>query len=77
MSSSNERRGCSASNEMRNGLTLSQHYEVDALERRGATLLFVRDGNCSDALAVLRSHEGLTTVDFDGEVEFQPPLTLR
>lgn len=77
MSSSNERRGCSASKEMRNGLTLSQHYEVDMLECHGATLLFVRDGNCSDALAVLRSNKGLITVDFDGEVEFQPPLTLR
>jgi hypothetical protein len=77
MSSSKERRGQATSNEIHNGLTLIQHYEVEQLERRGARLLFVRDGYSDDVLAVLRNQKELLTVDFDGVAEFQSKLTLR
>ena len=77
MSSSYERRGRVTSNEVYNGLTLIQHYEVDQLERFGAMLLFVRNGYHGDVLAVLRNQKNLMTVDFDGNVKFQPKLTIR
>jgi hypothetical protein len=77
MSSSYERRGRATSNDMYNGLTLAQHYEVDQLERYGARLLFVRNVFRGDVLAVLRNQKELMAVDFDGSVEFQPKLTLR
>ena len=77
MSSSYERRGRATSNEMYNGLTFVQHFEVDHLERCGARLLFVRNVYRGDVLAVLRNQKELMAVDFDGSVEFQPKLTLR
>jgi hypothetical protein len=77
MSSSYERRGCATSNEVYNGLTFIQHHEVDQLERCGAMLLFVRNGYHGDVLAVLRNQKKLMTVDFDGNVKFQPKLTIR
>lgn len=78
MTSRSERRSGNSENiDMRDGLTLIQEYEVNQLERAGASLLFVRHATSAETLAILSTISDLIIVDFEGDLSGADGLKIR
>ncbi len=57
-------------------LSLGQKFSVDGLSQLHYELIFIRHRNGIN-LAVLKSHDGLATIDEQGEIDISPNITTR